>query len=120
MKTIDDLLPTLAEATYKGGLTWDHISLDTYRANIGKYHFVIWQWYDPDDDLSGYSASLREGTSLHPSLEGRLDIVKASQFGSKYAVLEEVYNAARRQYNNVDAVITDVEGELSKLLFKKS
>ncbi|MEI1251994.1 hypothetical protein [Rhizobium aouanii] len=110
MRTIDDILPTVQEATADGKLHWkDYDMPESYEAQIGPFLVRIWQWQDNDDDTSGYTVQLLRGSKV-------MDTARASQYGSKFGLLEAVFEGARRSYLNVDEVIADLEGELAKLM----
>ncbi|MGO8468345.1 hypothetical protein AB9F45_27680 [Rhizobium leguminosarum] len=110
MRTIDDILPTVQEATAAGKLQWKENNIpDSYLTQIGPFSVLIWQWQDNDDDTFGYSVQLLRGPNV-------LDTARSSQYGSKFGLLEAVFEGARRSFLNVDEVIADLEGELAKLM----
>jgi hypothetical protein len=110
VRTIDDILPGVHDATNEGKLVWYSDDMpDSFSTKIGFYRLQIWNWYDSDDNTSGYTAQLSQGGKI-------LDAAKASQYGSKYGILEAVYEGARRSFHKVDEVIDDIETELAKLM----
>ncbi len=111
MRTIDDILPTLVDATNSGKLDWRQGDIDDgYSVPIGPvFTFLVWHWFDDIEETSGFTAQLRKGTIV-------VDALRATQYSPKFGALEAVHEAARRSYYNVDEAIGEVEGELAKLL----
>jgi hypothetical protein len=109
MRSLENLLESLANATEQDKLSWRNDSTDTYVASLpNDYVVYVWQWFDEDSGTTGITAKLEQRGQL-------LDKVMADEFRSSFSALSRLYDSARRSANNIDAVIDDVEKVLSSL-----
>lgn len=108
MKTIISLLSTIVKSTEDRLLNWRLQTDTTYTTVIGRYKFSVWQWEDEGDGSIGYTATISEGGQT-------VDSITAGQFHPRFEAVEEVFNAARRSYHNIDAIVDNIELELKKL-----
>lgn len=109
MRSIENLIPSIIEATHNGKLAWENNWSTQYQTTLAGYHIQVWNWSDENDGSTGYSISLSRGDQV-------VDTMRASEYGSNYGILETVFEAARRSYFRVDSIIDTLEDELTKIL----
>jgi len=110
MRSINELIPRLRQATENKKLRWESAP-GGYTCAFGDYKIFVYEWSDPDNSSAGVTARLTKSENRFETL----DEVVADQFDSEFAEVSKLFLAARRSALNVDDVIAGIEGLLDKL-----
>jgi hypothetical protein len=112
MRSLEDLLPRLTQATEAKKMQWDSNGVG-FRCAIGERVISVWSWSSQDSlETSGISVNLMSDASVRATL---LDAIVVDEYDSKYPQVEKLFSAARRSALKVDDVIAEIAGELDKL-----
>lgn len=111
MKTLWDILPSVARGTEQGKIKWERhptglsfgTSLDT------KYRLAVVSHTDEDTHIREFRLQLSDSSQV------LYDEIKANEFDQNYPSLDRLFYAARRSATNADDVIGEVEKVLLKL-----
>lgn len=112
MRTLWDILPSVARGTEQGKIKWESsdpkgwsftTTLDT------KYQLAVLFVTDEDSGIREVKLQLNDAEKV------LLDEAKANEFDPKYPSLEKLFYAARRTATNAIDVIGEVEKVLLRL-----
>jgi hypothetical protein len=109
MRSIEDILESLIEATEEGKLRWESWYGHGYIAGLPHHRIRVQRWTSEKDDTAGVTVALL-GSS-----DEILDDVSADEFTPIYADLQRLFSGARRSAHNVPDVIAEIEEELAAL-----
>ncbi len=83
-------------------MTWEADGLG-FKTRFANHEFVVWNWTDRDDEISGYTLQLKNQKNLV------LDSIVASEYSPNHEFLGKIFNGARRIAYKVEDVISDLE-----------
>jgi hypothetical protein len=107
MRTIEEMLPIVNQATLDGRLSWKK-ERSKFLTTVGDYAISTWEWSDQNTDASGYSVDIsRDGSQI--------DYIAVDEYSSKYNSVQSLFQNARRSALNVEAVINDIERQIKML-----
>lgn len=109
MRSLEELLDTIMEATQDDRLHWSEKREQVYSTKLSGRNVTIWYWTDPDSETKGVTIRLEDQGGK------TLDVVQADQYSTNFPKLAELFNAARRSALNVTQVISELEAELKTL-----
>ena len=110
MKSLQDVIESLLNATSNDKIQWEEKGIDTYGIELSGYYIKVFKWTDPADGTSGTTASLMN------SLGKEIDNFSASEYDTNTVILTKLLDFARRNANGVNEAISDIQDELGRLL----
>jgi hypothetical protein len=113
MRSIEDLVVPLVDATLAGNLVWEDGGL-TFWTTLSPYVVHVWSGTNEGDGSAFVSVA------LYDQSERMLDQLSADEYQPNYDVLHNLFRLARRSANNIEEVVGDVMSRLQKLATSKN